>query len=436
MIDQAPPLPNRTAVVVIGGGIIGVSAAYFLAKRGIPVLLLEKGRLAGEQSSRNWGFVRQQGRDPAELPTIMESLRLWRGLEAEIGESVGFKQAGVLYMADDEDTEHRFQTWLDLARQYQLDTRMLSAAEIRSALPGATGRWRSALTTPSDARAEPSLAVPALARAAQRLGVEIREGCAVRGLDLAGGRVTAVVTEAGRVGCDAALLAAGAWSGVFCSRHGIRLPQLKVRGSVFRTGPAPLITDRAVWCMDVAFRRRADGGYTVAHGGVTDHPVTPATFRYLRQFWPSFRAERKRLHLRLDRRFWTELTMPRRWAMDQASPFERNRTLDPEPNRKLLAEAKANLVRLFPQLKDVTVAEQWAGMIDVTPDAVPVIGPVAETPGLFIATGFSGHGFGIGPGAGKLASELVSGAPTCVDPSPFRLARFGDARPADPQPAP
>ncbi len=424
MKDQAPKLPDRVAVVVVGGGIIGVSAAYFLAKRGVPVLLLEKGRLAGEQSSRNWGFVRQQGRDPAELPTIIESLRIWRGLEAEIGESVGFKQAGVLYLAESEETEHRFATWLDLARQYQLDTRMLSAEEARAALPETTGRWRSALTTPSDARAEPSMAVPALARAARRLGADIREGCAVRGLDLAGGQVAGVLTEAGRVACDTVLVAAGAWSGVFCARHGIPLPQLKVRGSVFRTGPAPLITDRAVWSMEVAFRRRADGGYTVAHGGVTDHPVTPATFRYMRRFWPSFRAERKRLQIRLDRRFWDELTMPRRWAMDRESPFESVRTLDPAPNGKVLAQARANLVRLFPQLKDITIAEQWAGMIDVTPDAVPVIGPVAQRPGLYVATGFSGHGFGIGPGAGKLAADLASGSPTTVDPSPFRLERF------------
>ena len=425
MDNETTTLPGRVPIVVIGGGIVGVSAVYYLAKRGIPTLLLEKGEVAGEQSSRNWGFVRQQGRDPAELPTIIESLRLWRGLETEIGESVGFKQAGVLYMADDEETEHRFQTWLDLAQQYQLDTRILSASEIHSALPGAAGRWRSALTTPSDARAEPALAVPALARAARRLGATIRERCAVRGLDLAGGRVAGVLTEAGRVACDAVLLAGGAWSGLFCARHGITLPQLKVRGSVFRTGPAPLITDRAVWCMDVAFRRRADGGYTVAHGGVTDHPVTPATLRHMRAFWPSFRAERKRLHLRLDHRFWTELTMPRRWSMDHRSPFEVNRTLDPDPNRKLLAEAKANLMRLFPAMRDVTIAESWAGMIDVTPDAVPVIGPAARLPGLFIATGFSGHGFGIGPGAGKLASELISGTQTCVDPSPFRLERFG-----------
>ena len=117
--------------------------------------------------------------------------------------------------------------------------------------------------------------------------------------------------------------------------------------------------------------------------------------------------------------------MPRRWSMDRRSPFEVTRTLDPDPNSKFLAEAKANLVRLFPGLKDVAIAESWAGMIDVTPDAVPVIGPAAPLPGLFIATGFSGHGFGIGPGAGKLASELVSGAPTCVDPSPFKLGRFG-----------
>ena len=116
--------------------------------------------------------------------------------------------------------------------------------------------------------------------------------------------------------------------------------------------------------------------------------------------------------------------MPRHWALDRASPFEAVRVLDPEPSRPVLDQAQSSIAASFPVFRDMVVAERWGGLIDVTPDAVPVISPVESLPGLIIATGFSGHGFGIGPGAGKLASELATGAAPCVDPTPFRLARF------------
>jgi glycine/D-amino acid oxidase-like deaminating enzyme len=421
----APPasVPQAVDAVVIGAGIVGASAAWFLARRGLGVALCEKGRVAGEQSSRNWGFVRQQGRDPAELPLIVESLRIWRGLEAEIGESVGFRQAGVLYLADDAADLARFEAFLKLAEQYQIDTRLLARAEIEEKLPGATGSWKAALTTPSDARAEPGLAAPAIARAAARAGAHVLEGCAVRGLETEAGRVSAVVTEHGTIRTDAVLLAGGAWSKLFCRRHGSTLPQLTVRASVMRTGPAPLVTEHAVWCRDVAFRRRADGGYTVAHGGANIAPVTPDTLRFLPKFWRSFKAERRKLRPRLGAAFWRELAQSARWPLDGPSPFEAVRVLHPDPHDGILAEAEAGLGRLFPALAGVAIAESWAGMIDVTPDAVPVIGPLAALPGFHLATGFSGHGFGIGPGAGRLAAELVAGAPPCVDPAPFRPER-------------
>jgi glycine/D-amino acid oxidase-like deaminating enzyme len=420
----APVLPKRADVVIIGGGIIGVSAAWSLARRGVSVALCEKSRVAAEQSSRNWGFVRQQGRDPAELPLIIESLRIWRGLEAEIGRTVGFRQAGVLYMADDETDIARFEAFLELARQYQLDTRLLNRAEILERLPGTTGTWEAALTTPSDARAEPGLAAPAIAAAAREHGAHVLERCAVRGLETSAGRVSGVVTEHGTIATDAVLLSAGAWSRLFCQRHGITLPQLMVKGQVMRTGPAPLITDSAVWSRKVAFRRRADGGYSVAHGGANIASITPDSLRFLPLFWESFKSERRRLRVRLDERFWGELTRPIRWSMANPGPFEESRTLDPVPNATILGEAEASLRRLFPQLRDVKIVERWGGMIDVTPDAVPVIAPVAALPGFYLATGFSGHGFGIGPGAGRLAADIVTGAPPIVDPVPFRLERF------------
>jgi len=417
-------LPARADVVIIGAGIVGAAAAYYLVKQGVSVVLCEKGRVGGEQSSRNWGFVRQQGRDPAEIPMIIESLKLWRGLSAEIGEDVGFKQSGVFYLADDEEQVAAYEDWLEHAKQYQIDTRLMSRRDIDQRLPGATGHWIAALHTPSDGRAEPSLAAPALARVAGRLGVKIFTQCAVRGMETEAGRVSSVVTELGRIRTDTVLCAAGAWSSLFCARHGIILPQLKVRSSVLRTGPAPLVTEHAIWTRDVAFRRRRDGGYTVAHGAATEAPIVPDTLRWMSKFMPAFKAERQRLRLRLDHRFYTELMTPRRWNLDGPSPFEETRVMNPMPSRKILGEAAANLRRLFPQLKDVEIVETWAGMIDVTPDAVPVIAAVAELPGFHLATGFSGHGFGIGPGAGKLAAEMLTGAPSTVDMTPFCLERF------------
>ncbi len=134
---------------------------------------------------------------------------------------------------------------------------------------------------------------------------------------------------------------------------------------------------------------------------------------------------RKEYTIRLFGRFQEEARIPRRWKLDQASPFEATRVLDPQPNPAIVEESRQNLVRAFPAFASARIAQSWGGLIDTTPDAVPVIGPVPSVPGFFLMSGFSGHGFGIGPGAGRLMAELVSGANPCVDPAPFRFERFG-----------
>jgi glycine/D-amino acid oxidase-like deaminating enzyme len=120
--------------------------------------------------------------------------------------------------------------------------------------------------------------------------------------------------------------------------------------------------------------------------------------------------------------------MRKRWRADEVTPFEEVRTLDPEPSAGILDEGRRNLAAAYPFFKDVQIAERWAGLIDVTPDAVPVISAVEALPGLHIASGFSGHGFGIGPGAGRLMADLVAGDAPLVDPAPFRFGRFAQGR--------
>ena len=196
--EFAGPLPEAADVVVIGGGVIGVMTALHLAEAGERVVLLEKGRIAAEQSSRNWGWVRQQGRDPAELPIMIEAMRLWQGLSARLGEGLGFRQTGVLYLAETDRDLEGHERWLTIARAHGLETRLMARCELE-ALLGTSAQWKGGMFTPSDARAEPWVAVPMLARLAAAAGVTIHEGCAARGLDLAGGQVAGVETEFGLI---------------------------------------------------------------------------------------------------------------------------------------------------------------------------------------------------------------------------------------------
>jgi len=419
-------LPARVDVVVVGGGIIGTSTAFFLAQKGVSVALCEKGAIAGEQSSRNWGFCRQQGRDPRELPLIVEALRIWRTIDRTIEGDTGFRQAGIVYLAEDDKAAAAHEKFLDYARPYQLDTRRIAGAELAALLPGAARQWPSALYTASDGRAEPQKAAPAIAAAVRRRGGKVLTTCAVRGLDLAAGRIAGVVTEKGTIACSSVVFAGGAWSRLFCRNLGITLPQLKVRGSVMRTSPVANAPETSLWAPGLGLRKRLDGGYNVAHGSLTDVDIGPDNFRFAKAFWPALRGAHTGLRFRLGRRFLEELAQPARWLLDRESPFERVRVLDPAPAPDLLDAAAAQLRAAFPAFRDARIEERWAGYIDVTPDAVPVISAVEQLPGFFVATGFSGHGFGIGPGAGRLMADLATGAPPIVDPAPYRFTRFSD----------
>jgi glycine/D-amino acid oxidase-like deaminating enzyme len=419
-------IPAKADVVVIGGGIIGTSTALFLARKNISVVLCEKGHIAGEQSSRNWGWVRKQGRDSREIPLIIESMRLWEGMNELVGAETGFRKTGILYVCDTDEDVARREAWLELARPYQLDTRLIGSEELSNLMPGANRRFKGALYTASDGRAEPQKAAPAIAQAARRTGATILTQCAVRGVETTAGRVTGVVTEKGPIACSAVVLAGGAWSRMFCRDLGIRLPQLKVRSSVLRTEPLEGGPTTAAWLPKVAYRKRLDGGYTIASANANIADIVPDTFTFFSDFLPALRMEWESLQLRLGRRFYDEWSLAGKKPLDQPSRYEQVRVLDPEPEAAINNKALADMKAVFPAFEKAKVAQQWAGMIDVTPDAVPVISHVDGISGFLIATGFSGHGFGIGPGAGRLVADLVTGDPPIVDPTPFRFSRFTD----------
>jgi len=176
-----------------------------------------------------------------------------------------------------------------------------------------------------------------------------------------------------------------------------------------------------------ACRPQADGSYTVSVSG--RGRLTPGVqgLRYARQFYPTFKARRKNLKIDLGlAAFMTGPESLARWQFDGVSPFEKVRILDPAADRGLVQEGLAAMRREYPTMGALRVEQAWGGMIDSTPDAVPVISKIAKLPGLIVSAGFSGHGFGIGPGSGRLAADLAMDATPVVDPTPYRYSRLVD----------
>ena len=423
-----PALPTACEVVVIGGGIMGVMTAWYLAEGGVKVVLCEKGRIAGEQSSRNWGWIRQQGRDPAELPIMVESLAIWKSLARDFGAGLGFRQEGVLYTAQTETELAGFDDWMRHARDNQLDTVLQTPAQIKERIPGHAAAWLGGMFTGSDARAEPWVAVPMLAEGAEARGAVIVENCAVRRLDLVGGKIAGVFTEQGRIGCEQVVVAGGAWSSLFLRAEGVVIPQLSVLASVAQTEAMPGVFQGNAADEDFAFRRRQDGGYTIAPGQTHDFFIGPDAFRHLFKYIPTLRNDYTKTNFRLGAPsdYPDSWHTKRRWHGDEVSPFERLRILNPAPNMATLQRTCDQFAAALPGLGRPKIKTAWGGMIDTMPDVVPVLDRASAVPGLVIATGLSGHGFGIGPGFGRVIADLVRGRATGHDLSRFRLTRFTD----------
>ena len=420
-IETSAELPPKADAVVIGGGIVGTCAAYYLAQRGLSVVLLEKGRIGAEQSSRNWGWCRQQNRDARELPISTRSLDLWDRLQAA-GIDTGFRRCGLLYLSNDEAEITGWARWRHFAKTQGVTTHMLTAAEATERGSASGKTWKGGVFSPTDGIADPSRAAPAIALGVEALGGRVIQMCAARGLELSGGRVSGVVTERGTIRTRVAIMAGGAWVSSFMRQLGVGFPQASVRSSILAVAPGAELPD-AVHTAQVSLTRRSDGGYTVAVSGAARVDVTPQQIRYWSKFLPMFFKRRKSLAPGGLEGLRGGHESLRRWTLDRETPMERMRILDPRPDMGQINLTLERARALFPELADVPMTAAWAGYIDSTPDGVPAIGE-SRVPGLILAAGFSGHGFGIGPGAGHLVADLVTGAAPIVDPEPYRPARL------------
>ncbi|WHO11644.1 FAD-binding oxidoreductase (plasmid) [Agrobacterium cucumeris] len=420
--SQSDELPETADVVVIGAGIVGVSLALFLAKSGCTTVLLEKGRIGGEQSGRNLGWCRASGRSDAETPLGVLSMSLWDDFATTLESDTGFRRCGRLFLCRSAEEIAEQDRRAEITRRYGIYTARLVSSELKQFLPNASRSWPAAYYVPEDGKAEPELTVPVIAAGAQTAGAKVYPWCAVRKLEIAGGRVTGVITEKGRISCSRAVVTAGAWSSLFLRSAGLRLPIIQIAASVLRTAPVEGASGPCIGTADFGFRSHLDGSYSVSpFGGAVS--LTPDTLRFAWKFLPALRQRGGAVSFRFDR--------GAREAWLRAIPgsrrrqlwYEQEREIDRDPSDGRLSQAFQSFLEARPDCAGASVIHRWAGVIDASPDSVPTIDAAPEITGLWFATGFSGHGFGLGPGAGRLLADMVTDAKPSVDPAPFRFRR-------------
>lgn len=426
----AQPAPNAVPatadIVIIGAGIQGCASAYYMTRAGLKVVLIDKSRVAAQQSSRAWGFVRVQMRDPDEIPLMQAGKEIWRGLEAELNTDLEWNPGGALYVTNRPATMAYREKWFHDTRAMGLDSKLLSAAEVAQMLPGHNGPILGGLFTPSDGHAEPRKVAPAFAQRARELGAVVLEGCGAVEIERAGGRVVGIVTEWGRIKTDKVMVSAGASSWRILKQLGIFLPQSHIRASVARTNVLPHLTNAAFVGDNVAFRKRKDGSFNIASSLHGDVDLTLDHLRLTPWYWKPYLDSKKGIDLHVGAPMLRDLAQRMPWRDEAKLPAIHEREPQILPQQQRLKNAVNVLQRDFPGIGRVGIAEQWAGNIDSLPDGIPVLDAPADHPGLLIATGFCGHGFALGPIVGRVMSDLATGRASNLPLRAFRLSRYAE----------
>jgi sarcosine oxidase, subunit beta len=374
--------PRKADVVIVGGGLMGAATAFFLAKRGRSVILLERNLVGQHASGTNFGNVRRQGRFLPQLPLANRSLEIWGRLPELIGEDAEFAPTGHVRVAFSQADAAALELHARDVKPYGLDLEILSGNTLRARFAFLSPKALAGSYSPLDGHANPRLAAPAIGRAAGRAGGVVLEGVEVLSVEKAGEDFEIETRGAGTFRAPVVQISAGAWAGTFAAHFGENVPLEPHGPQMGVTEPVP---------------------YTIEPVLGVATQITEETV-YLRQ------VKRGNIVFGGGRRGPASLTTCQA-KVDPANIL----CQIPEIRRLLPAVARLNIIRT------------WSGVEGYVSDGLPVIGPSAKVAGLFYAFGFCGHGFQLGPGVGDMMAELIDTGRTTTPIDPFLISRFSKA---------
>jgi sarcosine oxidase subunit beta len=374
---MAADLPGRAEVVVIGGGVVGTSAAFHLAEAGVDVLLLERDELASGSTSRAAGGVRAQFSDPVNIQLGLRSLEAFERFADRPGGEIDLVQHGYLFLLDNADDVAAFERNVAVQNELGVPSRMLDVAEACAMSPYVNPEGLLAATfSARDGHCTPEAVVAGYAAGARAHGATIRRHCTVTGIDVVDGAVTGVHTDAGTVGTGTVICAAGAWSTAVGELAGVALPVRPLRRQVVVSEPVAGLP-----------------------------PELPFTIDFGTSFY--FHDEGPALLMGM-------------------SDSEQGFGFDTSRSEAWLGRFAEVVARRAPALSEVGIAHGWAGLYEMTPDHNALVGEVASVSRFLYATGFSGHGFLQGPAIGEVLRDLVLGHTPVVDVTALDVRRFAD----------
>ena len=419
---------TKADAVVIGGGITGCSIAYNLSRRGKRVVVLEKDDVAYEASGRTVAAVGLLGKQAGEFELAQASLGIYDGLSEEIGYEIEFIKKGRLLPAESPVDVPYFEEMVEAARDGGIQPEMLTREQVKSRFPVVEGHFEAMAYSSDEGHVNPTRVVNGFANAARENGAEIRTGCVATNIGVTGGRITSVETTQGEIETGVVVLAAGVWSYRLADRLGVHLPVQIVTLSQGETGPAPPIIEQFVRGGSYCFRQTASGPVRVSNGyrrqGVY-HDLSMHDFRDLKVWLPRLIKQRNSVTMRVDLELMKhDVKLFLASLRGKRPPIVAPVAKEPKYDLPTVKGQLAAATKLIPSLGSLSIEKCWAGYIDITPDLVPILGPVDRPQGLYLSMGYSGHGFGLGPVVGKLTADLIVDGKTTLPWEHFSASRF------------